>query len=99
MLRTACASDESHCLWSGVMKAIIHRRYGRPALLEFGDVDKPTIDDRQVLVRVRASSVNPSDWYGVTGLFLARIGNGLRRPKNPAVGGDVSGQVEAIGKG
>ena len=80
------------------MKAIVHERYGRPDVLELRDVDMPGIEDDQVLVRVRAASVNPVEWYGVTGLFLARIGSGLRRPKDQSVGGDVAGIVEAVGK-
>ena len=81
------------------MKAIVHERYGRPDVLELRDVDMPEIEDEQVLVRVRAASVNPVEWYGVTGLFLARIGSGIRRPKDQSVGGDVAGVVEAVGKG
>jgi NADPH:quinone reductase-like Zn-dependent oxidoreductase len=81
------------------MKAIVHERYGRPDVLELRDVDMPEIEDDQVLVRVRAASVNPVEWYGVTGLFLARIGSGIRQPKDQSVGGDVAGVVEAVGKG
>src|SRR4029078_2360301 len=55
--------------------------------------------DDQVLVRVHASSVNPADWYGVTGFLFARMGNGLRRPKVTAAGSDVAGLVEAVGAG
>jgi NADPH:quinone reductase-like Zn-dependent oxidoreductase len=80
------------------MKAIVHTRYGRPDLLEFRDVERPVMEEDQVLVRVRASSVNPVEWYGVTGLFLARMGNGLRAPKSTAVGGDLAGEVEAVGQ-
>jgi NADPH:quinone reductase-like Zn-dependent oxidoreductase len=81
------------------MKAIVHDRYGRPDVLEFRDVDKPVVEDDQVLVRVRASSVNPVEWYGVTGPYFARIGQGLRRPKSTSVGADLAGRVEAVGKG
>jgi NADPH:quinone reductase-like Zn-dependent oxidoreductase len=49
-------------------------------------------------VRVRASSVNPVEWYGVTGPYFARVGNGFRRPKDPSVGADLAGIVEAVGK-
>jgi NADPH:quinone reductase-like Zn-dependent oxidoreductase len=79
------------------MKAIVHKRYGRPDVLELREVDKPVIKDDQVLIRVHAASVNPVEWYGVTGPYFARIGNGLRRPKSTAVGGDLAGRVEAVG--
>jgi NADPH:quinone reductase-like Zn-dependent oxidoreductase len=83
---------------AGRMKAIVHGRYGRPHVLELREVDRPAVEDDQVLVRVRASSVNPVEWYGVTGPYFARIGNGLRRPKSTSVGGDLAGHVEAVGK-
>ena len=80
------------------MRAILHERYGRPDVLELRDVDKPTIGDEQVLVRVHASSVNPVEWYGVSGPYFARIGNGMRRPKDQTVGADLAGTVEAVGR-
>lgn len=82
---------------AGTMKAIVHERYGRPDVLELHEVDMPVVEDDQVLVRVHASSVNPVEWYGVTGPYFARIGNGLRKPKDTTVGGDLSGRVEAVG--
>ena len=78
------------------MKAIVAERYGRPDVLELRDVERPAIDDRQVLVRVHASSVNPVEWYGVTGPLFAR-GGSLRTPATPAVGADLAGRVEAVG--
>ena len=80
------------------MKAVLHTRYGRPDLLEFGEVAKPVIEDHQVLVRVHAASVNPVEWYGVTGPYMARFGNGFRKPNSTAVGADLAGRVEAVGK-
>ena len=80
------------------MKAIVHERYGRPGVLELREVDKPAIEDDRVLVRVHASSVNPVEWYGVTGPYFARVGTGLRRPKDTSVGGDLAGRVEAVGR-
>ena len=80
------------------MQAIVHERYGRPDVLELREVDKPVIEDDQVLVRVHASSVNPVEWYGVTGPYFARFGNGLRTPKDPAVGADLAGRIEAVGR-
>lgn len=79
------------------MKAIAHVRYGRPSRLELREVERPRLQADEVLVRVRASSVNPADWYGITGFLPARFGNGWRRPKDPGVGGDVAGVVEALG--
>jgi NADPH:quinone reductase-like Zn-dependent oxidoreductase len=79
------------------MNAIVHERYGRPDVLVLRDVDKPVPEADQVLVRIVASSVNPIEWYGVTGLLLVRIGDGLRRPKTTTVGADLAGRVEAVG--
>jgi NADPH:quinone reductase-like Zn-dependent oxidoreductase len=80
------------------MNAIVHERYGRPDVLELRDVEKPVLEDQQVLVRVHASSVNPVEWYGVTGPYFARIGNGFRKPKDTTVGADLAGRVEAVGR-
>lgn len=81
------------------MKAIIRERYGRPDVLELREVDRPVPAAGEVLLRVHASSVNPVEWYDVTGLFAVRMGGGLRRPKVPTVGADVAGRVEEIGPG
>ena len=81
------------------MKAIVHDRYGRPDVLKQRDAELPEIGEDQVLVRVHASSVNPVEWYGVTGFLPARLGGGLRRPKDVRVGADLAGRVEAIGSG
>jgi NADPH:quinone reductase-like Zn-dependent oxidoreductase len=79
------------------MKAVLHERYGFDAL-ELREVDKPVIEDHQVLVRVHASSVNPAEWYGVQAPFFARVQSGLRRPKSPTLGADLAGRVEAVGR-
>ncbi|TMF23300.1 MAG: NAD(P)-dependent alcohol dehydrogenase [Chloroflexi bacterium] len=81
------------------MKAIVRERYGSPDVLELRDVDKPVLDDDSVLVKVRAASINAYDWHMMRGLpFLARMSEGLRKPKSIAMGVDVAGQVEAVGK-
>jgi NADPH:quinone reductase-like Zn-dependent oxidoreductase len=83
------------------MKAILHKRYGRPdrpAVLELREIDNPAIADDQVLVRVNASSVNPAEWYEVTGPFFARPSSGLLKPKRELMGGDLAGRVEAVGR-
>lgn len=79
------------------MKAVVFKSYGPPEVLTIEDVEKPTPKDDEVLVRVYASSVNPAEWYGMTGLFLARIGNGLFKPKDIRLGADFAGVVEAVG--
>jgi NADPH:quinone reductase-like Zn-dependent oxidoreductase len=82
------------------MKTIVHKRYGRPRprVLDLGEVDMPVPEDDQVLVRVHASSVNPVEWYGVTGPYFARVGAGFRKPKDPRLGADLAGVVEAVGR-
>lgn len=79
------------------MKAVVHHRYGSPDALELTEVDKPAPAEDEVLVRVRAASVNPADWYGMSGLLVARPQSGLRRPKEPRLGIDFAGVVEAVG--
>jgi len=82
------------------MKAIVQDKYGSAEVLHLGDIDKPSIGDDEVLIRVRAAGVNPGDWAIMSGLpYIARPSRlyGLRRPKNPVRGTDVAGQVEAIG--
>jgi NADPH:quinone reductase-like Zn-dependent oxidoreductase len=80
------------------MKAILHRRYGSPNLLELADIPVPDIDDEGVLVQVRAASVNALDWHRVTAHpFVARSAEGWRRPKELRLGVDVAGEVAAVG--
>jgi NADPH:quinone reductase-like Zn-dependent oxidoreductase len=68
------------------MKAIVYTEYGPPDVLKIEDIDKPTPKDDEALVKVHASSVNPAEWYAMTGLFLARLGNGIFKPKNTRLG-------------
>ena len=81
------------------MKAMVRERYGPPDVLELRDVERPAIDDDSILVRVRAASINAYDWHMMRGRpSLVRIVAGLRKPKSSAMGVDVAGQVEAVGK-
>jgi NADPH:quinone reductase-like Zn-dependent oxidoreductase len=81
------------------LKAITYHRYGSPDVLEFQEVDEPVVQDDDVLVRVRAASANPRDWHFMRGLpYVIRPQFGLRAPKNPFLGSDVAGQVEAVGR-
>jgi NADPH:quinone reductase-like Zn-dependent oxidoreductase len=80
------------------MKAIIHRRYGGPDALDVVEIEQPTVGADQVLVHVRASSVNAYDWHMLRGKpYIARVGEGFRRPKSVSMGVDASGVVEAVG--
>jgi len=80
------------------MKAIRYYRFGPPGVLRLEDVDKPVIGDNQVLVRVRAASLNPLDLYYLHGLpYIARVQVGLARPKAHGLGLDLAGTVEAVG--
>src|SRR3989304_5863745 len=79
------------------MKAIVYTHYGTPDVLELKEIEKPTPKDNEVLVKVRAVSVNLSDWEGLTGKPLyARFG-GLFKPSKQILGSDMSGVVEAVG--
>ena len=79
------------------MKAIVHDGYGRPEDLQLRDVNKPHIDDKGVLIRVRAASVNPYDWRVMRGEPRA-LRTLVRTPLHGRIpGADVAGRVEAVG--
>ena len=83
------------------MKAIRYDRYGPPEVLKLREVDLPAIGAEEVLVRVRAASVNPLDWHFMGGTpYLVRAQAGLSRPRARAsrLGADMAGSVEAVGR-
>ncbi len=81
------------------MKAIVYHKYGSPDVLKLEEVEKPTPKDDEVLVKVHAASANPADWHLMRAEpFLARLENGLLKPKNTKLGADIAGRVEAIGR-
>ncbi len=81
------------------MKAIVYTEYGSPDVLQLKDVAKPTPKENEVLVKIHAASANPADWHLMRAEpFLARLANGLLKPKNTRLGADVAGRVEAVGK-
>jgi NADPH:quinone reductase-like Zn-dependent oxidoreductase len=83
---------------SGLTKAVVHCRYGGPEVLRLEEVTRCVPGEDQLLVRVRAASVNPLDWHGMRGTpYVARIAMGLRYPNDPRIGVDFSGTVEAVG--
>jgi len=84
------------------MKAFVTHSYGSPDVLRLTDIDQPVPGDDEVLVRVRATSVQPYDWHHMRGEpYVARLmpgGPGLRRPRHRILGADIAGVVEAVGE-
>jgi NADPH:quinone reductase-like Zn-dependent oxidoreductase len=82
------------------MQAIIQDGYGKPEhVLRAGETEVPSIGAGDVLIRVRATSVNTPDWATVAGVpYILRLSSGLRRPKRPVRGSDIAGVVEAVGQ-
>ncbi len=79
------------------MKAIVNCEYGVQNL-QLREVEKPAPADNEVLVRVRAASINPADGHLIRGVWLMRPMLGMRKPKNTRFGTDFAGTVEAVGK-
>jgi len=84
---------------SPAVKAALRTRYGSPEVVEIRDVEKPVPKDDEVLVEVRAASVNTLDWRLMRGTpRLARLVLGLRKPKSIQLGRDMAGRVESVGR-
>jgi NADPH:quinone reductase-like Zn-dependent oxidoreductase len=82
-----------------LMKAVVHCDYGTADVLKVEEIERPTPEADQMLVRVRAASVNPLDWHYMRGTpYIMRLDGGLRRPKVIRLGVDYAGTVEAVGK-
>ena len=86
------------------MKAIVYTKYGPPDVLQLRDVEKPAPNDNEVLVRVFAATVSSGDIrmrsFTVPRSYwlFARISLGFRKPKQPILGMDLAGEIEAVGK-
>ena len=81
------------------MQAIIFTEYGSPDVLQCAEIEKPAPARNEILIRVYAASINPLDFHNMRGSpCIIRLQNGLRRPKNPRLGVDLSGEVEAVGQ-
>jgi NADPH:quinone reductase-like Zn-dependent oxidoreductase len=94
-----CGPEPSLPASGNLMKGIVYRCYGSPDVLRYEDIAKPTAADNEVLVRVRAASVNPLDWHHMEGSpYLVRLDAGFGKPKNPRLGVDFAGTVEAVGR-
>jgi NADPH:quinone reductase-like Zn-dependent oxidoreductase len=79
------------------MRAIVCHQYGSPDVLHIEELERPTAGDDEVLIKVRAASVNPIDRLFRGEPYIVRAMTGLRKPKNTRVGHDLAGQVEAVG--
>jgi NADPH:quinone reductase-like Zn-dependent oxidoreductase len=81
------------------MHAIVYRCYGSPDVLALEELPKPTPEDDEVLVKVRAAAVNPLDWHYMRGSpYIMRLSSGIGAPESPRMGVDFAGTVEAVGK-
>jgi len=83
------------------MKALVRHRYGGPGVVQVEEVERPTLEDDGVLVRVHASSLNKADWHDLRGwprLLRPVTRGGVLRPKSVLIGTDFAGVVEAVGK-
>lgn len=87
-------------LTSDTMRALTYACYGSADVLRLDVVEKPRPAPGRLLVRVAAASVNPLDWHSLHGTpFVMRLESGIGRPRDPRMGADFSGVVEAIGDG
>jgi NADPH:quinone reductase-like Zn-dependent oxidoreductase len=80
------------------MKAIVRTLYGSLDALQFAEVATPTPADNEVLIKLRAASVNPLDLFLMKGAPWNRVIPGLRTPKHEIIGCDIAGRVEAVGR-
>jgi NADPH:quinone reductase-like Zn-dependent oxidoreductase len=82
------------------MKAIVFPVYGSPDGLQLQEIEQKPPQEGRVLVKVHAAAANPLDWHRMRGApFLVRLEEGFLKPKNPRLGGDFAGRVEAVGSG
>ncbi|MDN5210841.1 NAD(P)-dependent alcohol dehydrogenase [Fulvivirgaceae bacterium BMA12] len=80
------------------MKAYIRHKFGGPEVLQIGEIEKPTPADDEILVRIKAISVNPVEWHRLRGTpFFMRLATGPFKPRNKVIGSDFAGIVEAVG--
>jgi NADPH:quinone reductase-like Zn-dependent oxidoreductase len=81
------------------LKAIVYRTYGSADVVRLEDVEEPIVGDNEVLIKVRAASINPFDWHFMRGTpYMLRLQAGLTKPKRTRLGVDVAGDVRAIGR-
>ena len=96
---TRASADAPEAAPSVRMKAVVHHDYGSPEVLHVEDIDKPVPAGDEILVKVRAVSLNPLDWHFMRGepYFMRAAEGALFAPKRIGLGADVAGEVEAVG--
>ena len=96
---SACDPAPSVASGPDTMKAVVYSCYGAPDVLELVDVAKPLPQDDEVLVKIRAASVNPLDWHYMRGSpYIMRLESGIGKPGDTRLGVDFAGIVETVGK-
>src|SRR2546421_2495597 len=81
------------------MRAMVYHTYGSPDVLKLEEVQKPVLQDDEVLIKVYAAAANAGDWHLLRGVpFLVRLVSGVLKPKNTILGADIAGRVEAVGR-
>jgi NADPH:quinone reductase-like Zn-dependent oxidoreductase len=95
---SACGPAPAVSSQSERMKAVVYRCYGSTDVLKVEDIEKPTPADDEILVKIRAASVNPLDWHFMRGTpYFLRLMSGLGKPDYTGLGVDFAGTVEAVG--
>ena len=95
---SACGSPPAVSPGATTFKGIAYRCYGGPEVLKLEDMEKPTLKDNEVLVKVHAASANPLDWHYMHGTpYIMRMDAGMGAPKSSRLGVDFAGTVEAVG--
>jgi NADPH:quinone reductase-like Zn-dependent oxidoreductase len=96
---SACATGPSAAQTAASMRAVVRRCYGSPDVVRVDYIARPALADDRVLVRVRAVSLNPLDWHYIRGNpYIMRAMMGIGAPKDPRLGVDFAGTVEAVGR-
>ena len=81
------------------MQAIVYTTYGSPDVLKLKEIQKPILQDDEVLITVYTAAANAGDWHLLRGNpFMIRLSAGLRKPKHQILGADVAGRVAAVGR-
>jgi len=95
-----CATPPPFAAGETPMKGWVHRCYGGPEIVQYEDLPKPKAADDEVIVKVRAASVNPLDWHYMRGkpYVMRMMGSGVGAPTDPLLGVDFAGIVESVGK-